>query len=586
MQSSPETELEKDRYRLSAIIEGTNVGTWEWNVQSGETIFNDRWASMIGYSLDEISPISIATWKEFTHPADMERADALLKKHFSGETDYYECELRMKHKNGCWVWILDRGKVSSWTNDGKPLWVFGTHADITDRKHSEEKNQRMKARLKKSERNLKNFFNMNIDFLWVIDTEANIITINKTVKERLGYSLKDLKDRPVVEIHPPAQRNEAGKAAAEMLAGRRQSNTIPLMTKAGVHIPVETYTFPGTWNGKPAIFGISKDITALKLSETKFAEAFKTNPAITAMNDLKNGKFVEVNDTFYKTLGGNHDEVIGRKSAELFGYEDSNRKAWLSELKKHGYVNNREIVIYKKDGSPLYLLLSASIITIHDKKYSFTSALDITELKNTESRLKQSLFEKELLMKELNHRVKNNLSMLTSLIRLKTIKSGSGTDLSDIESQIDAIRIVHEILYTTEDFTTVKIRNYILKLMNTIFSTFSSRPVKIKSSIQNIALDTGTTIIMGLIVNEIATNAIKYGHPESGEAVFSIEIKKNNNRIHLVLSNNGAPFPEDKTLHNPGTLGLQLISNMVSQLNGTIDLQKRPHPVFTISFSE
>jgi len=132
-----ENALDVEQQRLAGILRGTNVGTWEWNVQTGETFFNHRWADIIGYSLEEISPTSIETWKKFTHPDDLKKSGVLLEKHFAGDLDYYECEVRMKHKNGSWVWILDRGKVVSWTEDNKPLMMMGTHQDITKTKEIE-----------------------------------------------------------------------------------------------------------------------------------------------------------------------------------------------------------------------------------------------------------------------------------------------------------------------------------------------------------------------------------------------------------------------------------------------------------------
>lgn len=130
---SLELNLEKERTRLGNIIRGTNVGTWEWNVQTGETVFNERWAEMVGHTLEEIRPVSIKTWMEFAHPDDLKGSNAQLEEHFAGKREYYEFESRMKHKDGHWIWVLDRGRVVSWTEDGKPLWMMGTHQDITDR---------------------------------------------------------------------------------------------------------------------------------------------------------------------------------------------------------------------------------------------------------------------------------------------------------------------------------------------------------------------------------------------------------------------------------------------------------------------
>ncbi len=127
-------DLMTQRERLTNIIEGTRAGTWEWNIQTGETHFNENWAKMIGYELRELEPVSINTWLSFVHPDDAKLSETLLEKHFSGELAYYECEARMKHKDGRWVWVLDRGKVTTWTPDGKPLLMSGTHQDINERK--------------------------------------------------------------------------------------------------------------------------------------------------------------------------------------------------------------------------------------------------------------------------------------------------------------------------------------------------------------------------------------------------------------------------------------------------------------------
>ncbi len=141
-------ELINERQRLAGIIQGTNVGTWEWNVQTGEIVFNDRWAEIIGYKPEEISPVSIETWMKFGHPDDLKESRELLKKHFRGELDYYAFESRMRHKDGNWVWVLDRGKVATWTEDGKPLMMMGTHQDINESKKLKDQlmqSQKMEA---------------------------------------------------------------------------------------------------------------------------------------------------------------------------------------------------------------------------------------------------------------------------------------------------------------------------------------------------------------------------------------------------------------------------------------------------------
>ncbi len=133
-----EGELRLQQRRLQSILDGTHVGTWEWNVQTGETTFNERWAEIVGYRLEELQPVSIETWMKFTHPDDLKNSGDLLEKHFAGQMPFYECEVRMRHKDGHWVWVLDRGRVATWTEDGKPLLMSGTHQDISARKRSED----------------------------------------------------------------------------------------------------------------------------------------------------------------------------------------------------------------------------------------------------------------------------------------------------------------------------------------------------------------------------------------------------------------------------------------------------------------
>ena len=130
--------LEDERKRLANIIEGTNVGTWEWQIQTGAVVFNERWAEIAGFTLEELAPLTIETWSRMIHPDDLEVGQALLARHIEGELDYFIHEPRMKHKNGSWIWTLDRGKVTAWTDDGKPLVMYGTHQDITVRKIMEQ----------------------------------------------------------------------------------------------------------------------------------------------------------------------------------------------------------------------------------------------------------------------------------------------------------------------------------------------------------------------------------------------------------------------------------------------------------------
>ena len=124
--------------RLEFVIDGSRLGTWAWNVQTNETIFNEAWATMLGYTLEELTPTNFETWNALTHPEDSKKVESLLAHCLTGEKRDFTCEMRMRHKDGHWVWVLARGRIMTWDDTGKPLSMFGTHDNITDRKDHEQ----------------------------------------------------------------------------------------------------------------------------------------------------------------------------------------------------------------------------------------------------------------------------------------------------------------------------------------------------------------------------------------------------------------------------------------------------------------
>ncbi len=209
---------------------------------------------------------------------------------------------------------------------------------------------------------------------------------------------------------------------------------------------------------------------------------------------------------------------------------------------------------------------------------------DVTERKQQENQLKAALKEKDYLMKELNHRVKNNLAMVSSLISLK--ESETRIDLSSLKRRIEVIASVHEKLHLQNDIEQIEVKGYFQDLLESVFSFSSDQEINIVNKCEEFSIHTKIAIPLGLIVNEIATNAIKYGFSRNAGAQFTVKLTKNdeNTRYLLTLSNTGNPFPEDFKIEESKTLGLQLIYTLVSQLKGTVELQKKPYPLFTIRF--
>jgi PAS domain S-box-containing protein len=141
-----EAQRHRDKLRLELTLEGAELGAWDWNTQTNDVMFDDRLIGMLGYSQDEFEP-KLSTWEKLVHQEDAQGLRIKLNSHLEGKTEIYEAEYRLQHKSGYWVWILDRGKVVEWDNEGKPLRACGTHLDISDRKEAEKKMENAQKQL-------------------------------------------------------------------------------------------------------------------------------------------------------------------------------------------------------------------------------------------------------------------------------------------------------------------------------------------------------------------------------------------------------------------------------------------------------
>lgn len=191
-----EEELRDAHWRMGSIIEGTRAGTWEWNVQTGVVVFNERWAEIVGYTLAELAPVSIKTWETLAHAEDMKLSADLLGRHFAGELPDYDCECRMKHKEGRWVWVHDRGRLITRTSDGQPLMMFGTHTDITARKQAE-------ASLRESEARLRALVDANPESFFLMDPTGVVLVANEVVARRFGCRREQLLGSNIFDLLPP-----------------------------------------------------------------------------------------------------------------------------------------------------------------------------------------------------------------------------------------------------------------------------------------------------------------------------------------------------------------------------------------------
>ena len=266
--------------RLAAVIEGTNIGAWEWNVQTGETTFNERWADIVGYTLAELEPISIRTWMELAHPDDLKISNALLEQHFANQSDYYDFQCRMRHKGGHWVWVHDRGRVVSWTEDGEPLLMCGTHADITEQKHAETT---LRDQAEQTQAILDNM----VDGIVTIGETGKIDSFNPAAEKIFGYRMEEVLGRNVKTLIPDLEcdgdddcvRRHLMPVPVDGMDARRE---VDGRRKDGAVFPLELAVSEVTREGRPLYVGLVRDI-----SERKEMDRIKSEFVSTVSHELR-----------------------------------------------------------------------------------------------------------------------------------------------------------------------------------------------------------------------------------------------------------------------------------------------------------
>lgn len=189
LQEQAHQKLLASELMYRSVLEGTRIGTWQWNVQTGATVFNERWAETVGYTLAELAPVSINTWLTLLHPDDAAESATLLEQHFTGTLAFYDCKCRMRHKAGHWVWVHDRGRVISWTADGKPLMMYGTHADITEQKHIEQK-------LAEQRWSYEQILEQSMAGYWDWDIKQGAEYLSPGFKQMFGYADHEMENSP------------------------------------------------------------------------------------------------------------------------------------------------------------------------------------------------------------------------------------------------------------------------------------------------------------------------------------------------------------------------------------------------------
>ncbi len=215
---------------------------------------------------------------------------------------------------------------------------------------------------------------------------------------------------------------------------------------------------------------------------------------------------------------------------------------------------------------------------------------EISERELAAAQLKASLQEKEVLLKEVHHRVKNNLQIISSLLNLQSehMQDKQARESFQVsQKRIESMALIHEKLYQSNDLAQIEFDDYVQDLVDSLFYSYevNSSAIARKTSLDKVSLDINTAIPCGLIINELISNILKHAFPAGKSGEFQVELHNNNdNQVALIISDNGVGFPLDFDFNQTESLGLQLVNTLTAQIGGTIELNKSVGTEFKITF--
>jgi two-component system sensor kinase len=304
------------------------------------------------------------------------------------------------------------------------------------------------------------------------------------------------------------------------------------------------------------------------------------------------GNILFASPSFCEVLGRT-EEMIVRSNFLPLVHQDDQKKTLrtLDKLNYPPYVSFLEHRLLTMNGWRWISWANKALLDDDRNLKAFVGVgRDITERKLAEDRIMRSLKEKEILLREVHHRVKNNLQIVSTLLSLQSSEIDNNHMKSlyrESQNRITSISLIHENLYQSEDLTNINFQNYVKNLIDDLFHSFGVDPekVKINIKIKNVIMGMETAISCGLIINEMVSNILKHAFPH-GEGNIGLELsEKNKDKYIMKIKDDGKPFPEDFEIGNTNTLGIKLIKSLVTQLNGEMTMNKE-NKEFLIEFDE
>ena len=481
------------------------------------------------------------------------------------------------------------------SKDKEFLGTYGVARDITKRKRAEKA-------LRKSEEKYRTIFEDSMDAIYINTQEGEFVDVNQSMLELFGYTREEMIGMNAINIYAnPLDRSESLRQIAQKESHKEYE--IRFKKKDGEEMDcLLTATVKRADNGRVVGYqGVVRDIThnkrveySLRESEEKYRTILKNIEDAYYEVDIR-GNFTFFNDSLCKISGYTRDELMGMNNRQYMDQENV-KKAYqtFSRVYNTGKPDKGFDYEYiRKDDTKGYADASTSLIKdAKGQRIGFRGIIrDIAERKQAEEKIKTSLKEKEVMLKEIHHRVKNNMQVISSLLKLQSgyIKDKEALEIfKKSTSHVRLMALIHEKLYQSKDLARIDFAEYVRGLTSYLLVMYnvSSSLIKLNIDVKNVFLDINTAIPCSLIINELVSNAFKYAFQDGKKGKIKIALHHiNKNKFELIVSDNGIGFPKDLDFRNTESLGLQLVITLVKQLGGAIELHSNGGTEFKISFT-
>lgn len=446
---------------------------------------------------------------------------------------------------------------------------------------------------------LEGFLEAAPDAIVVVDEPGNIAIVNRLAERLFGYSRQELLGMQIEGLVPHRFRQQHSgyrknyfhephtrpMGEGRELSGRR---------KDGSEFPVEISLSPLNTETGTLVISIIRDATTRKKVEARFRAFLEAAPdAIVVVN--REGKIVIVNTQAERLFKFARENLLGMPveilaPERLRGRHVGHRNSFIADPRVRPMGSGLELFGLRSDGSEFPVEISLSPIETEEGVLVSASIRDISERKLVETRLRSSLQEKEVLLKEIHHRVKNNLQIVSSMLNLQTEKLSDPKALElfkESQNRVRSIALFHERLYQSKDLARVEIAEYLKGLASDSFATYGVNPDDIVLALhtEDIPLGVDAAISCGLIVNELVSNSLKHAFPAHRKGKVEVILRSEGPDVVLEVADDGAGFPASLDYRSPTTLGLKLVAIFTEQVDGTLDLSREGGTRFRLRFT-